>query len=84
MTALEATSNVILQEMVVERQNLPYRYCRTSIETQLHVFCLCKRNSPLIIGRHYVVMIIITKALLAEKPILKIKMDRECEWLSPN
>ena len=62
------------------RQQSMCRACGQDIETQIHVLCWCKPNSTLIQARHNAIAEIVTDALLAEKPILKIIMNRECDW----
>jgi len=59
------------------RQKSMCRACGKDIETQIHVRCWCKPNRTLIQVRHNAIAEIVTDALLAEKPILKIIMNRE-------
>jgi len=49
-----------------------YRACRASAEIQIHVLSHCKRKSSLTYT--------VAEAILSEKQILKIIIDRECEW----
>lgn len=60
------------------------RACGSAVETQLHVFCTCRRNSQLITARHDAVQNIFAEALSTEKPILEIITNRECAWSMTN
>lgn len=70
-------ANFILKEPDIETK---FRACGSAVETQHHVFSICRRNSPLINSRHDAIQSIFAEALLTEKPILEIITYRECTW----